>query len=347
MKVDYVLVGQGLAGSILAFHLLERGKKILVINRSDQNTSSMAAAGIYNPITGRKMVKSWLADQLFPYLIKFYRKLEEKIEIEVLQSMPIYRPFVSVAEQNDWMAKSSESSFKSYIEKVIDKDQYLPEVKSPYGGLLLKSAGFVDIPKLLEGCRRYLAHRGIYREEKFDITKMVVLEDRVKYNELEAKKIIFCQGPQGVKNDYFKWLPFRLVKGELILIRIPRPLTIIINRGIFILPIADGLCKVGATFDWKDRSLEATGKAMAELKGKLDNLVDFQYQLVKQIAGIRPATIDRRPFIGIHPKYEPLVIFNGLGTKGISLAPYFSKQLVDFLDQKKGLPKEVDISRFF
>ena len=245
------------------------------------------------------------------------------------------------------MGKSSQVTYKNYTEEVITSASYMPSVKSPFGGLLLKSSGYVNIPNLLKGCRQYLIDRDSYLEALFDPKKLEILPDRISYEGMEAGKVIFCQGPQGTTNPYFDWLPFRLVKGEILLIETPEPLEVIVNRGIFVLPVGDRRCKVGATFDNNDLHAAPTQKARQTLMGKLDQLMDLEYEVIDQFAGIRPATIDRRPFIGIHPRYEPLVVFNGLGTKGISLAPYFSKQLVDFLEQKKGLDKEVNISRFF
>ncbi|MGI9544342.1 MAG: NAD(P)/FAD-dependent oxidoreductase [Cyclobacteriaceae bacterium] len=347
MKLDYILVGQGLAGSILSYQLLRRGKDILIINQRTENISSNVAAGIYNPITGRSMVKSWMADQLFSYLIPFYQRLEEEIGVKVLRPMPIFRPFLSVKEQNEWMAKSTQSTFQNYIDEVIITSGYLPTLKSPIGGLLLKSSGYVDIRNLLQGCRQSLVKRGSYREAIFDPEKLEVLPDRVRYDDLEARKIIFCQGPQGLASPFFNWLPYRLVKGEIILIETQEPLAVIVNRGIFVLPVGDRRFKVGATFNHHDLDSKPTQQGHDELIGKLDQLIELEYDVVDQFAGIRPATSDRRPFIGIHPKYEPLVVFNGLGTKGVSLAPYFSEQLVDFLEQKKGLDRDVNITRFF
>ena len=63
-SLDYLIVGMGLAGSALAYFLSKNGKKIALIDNNIDQTSSKIAAGLYNPITGRKMVKTWMAPKM-------------------------------------------------------------------------------------------------------------------------------------------------------------------------------------------------------------------------------------------------------------------------------------------
>src|SRR5688572_337382 len=108
IRVDFIIVGQGLAGSAVALQLINRGKKILVIDRPIANSSSRVAVGLFNPITGRNLVKTWLADQLFPCFHRFYRDAETLTGKKFFHSLPLYRPFGSIEEQNEWMAKSAD-----------------------------------------------------------------------------------------------------------------------------------------------------------------------------------------------------------------------------------------------
>ena len=71
MKIDFLLIGQGLAGSALGYRLKKAGKKIKLIDLPSENKSSRVAAGLYNPVTGRKMVKTWNADLLSPEIQPF------------------------------------------------------------------------------------------------------------------------------------------------------------------------------------------------------------------------------------------------------------------------------------
>lgn len=348
---DFIIVGQGLAGSILAYTLIQRGCRILVINQASDHAASKVAAGLYNPVTGRKMVKTWKADELFPFLESFYNQVESEVGINFLHKTPIYRPFLHVEEQNDWMSRSSNNQFAPFVQHIAQESIFGEDVHDPYGGLLLQKSGYLDIPLFVESIRQVLVKQKSYLEEFFYFSKLKIKHAEVQYNSYKARDIIFCDGPAGSRNPFFDWLPFRLVKGELLYVITEKPLHMIYNRGVFVLPTKD-YCKVGATYDHHDLSWQTTSQARKYLSEKLNILLKTRYKIINQVAGIRPATEDRRPFIGIHPELKPLAIFNGLGTKGVSLAPYFASQMADLLlhdtsGRHSALTQEVNISRYF
>lgn len=161
------------------------------------------------------------------------------------------------------------------------------------------------------------------------------------------KKIIYCNGFVAQQSKFFSFLPFSPVKGELLVLKVRKDFEHIFNRGVFMLPIGNNICKVGATYNWRDLSPNPTEEAKNELLEKLNKLSNLTFEIENQIVGTRPATRDRRPFLGLHPKLEPLGIFNGLGTKGVSLAPYFADQLVNYLEGMSDLANEVSINRYF
>lgn len=347
MEVDYLIIGQGLAGSVLSYQLLKQKKRVLVIDHPQLRSSSLVAAGLFNPITGRRMVKTWLADKLFPKLIDFYSELEEFLNCRFLHQKPIYRPFVSIEEQNEWIAKSEAPEVGKFIRKTYHNANYDDFINDAHGGLELNFCGYVDIATLLREYRTFLRRREILIEEAFEWEKLVFDGLSVSYGHIEARKVICCDGPLNDTRGYFSWLPFRRVKGELLIVEPEEIPPVIFNRGVFILPLENGYCKVGSTYDWKDTSWDVTEKAGMELKEKLNVFFKKPYKIINQEAGIRPATLDRRPFLGVHPEFERLLIFNGFGTKGVSLMPYFSVKFCDFLSNDKELPEEVNINRYF
>ena len=119
MKCDYLIIGQGLAGSVLAYYLLDKNRSVLVIDDPDLPKSSTVAAGIYNPFTGRKLVKTWMADTLFACIEAFYDKMQGQLGVEFLHKMPMYRPFLSQQEQNDWVAKADDPAFSRYVTNIV------------------------------------------------------------------------------------------------------------------------------------------------------------------------------------------------------------------------------------
>jgi glycine/D-amino acid oxidase-like deaminating enzyme len=67
---------------------------------------------------------------------------------------------------------------------------------------------------------------------------------------------------------------------------------------------------------------------------------------VDHVASVRPATLERRPFVGLHPAYPAVGILNGMGTKGCSLAPWFARQLAELLGNGQAVMGQADVQRF-
>jgi glycine/D-amino acid oxidase-like deaminating enzyme len=188
------------------------------------------------------------------------------------------------------------------------------------------------------------------REETFDQELLKVNEKSVSYKEFSAEKIIFCEGAKSRQNPWFPDADYRPTKGEVLIIKLPPgqeiPPGLIINKGVFILPLGNGTYKAGATFDWDDMTTVPTVKAREELLGKLQKVLDVPFEVMDQQAGIRPTMNDRRPIIGLHPEHRALGIFNGLGTKGVMIAPYFAVHFAGYLEGRHSLDPEVDVVRF-
>ena len=346
-NIDFLLVGQGLAGSVLSYHLLEQGSSVRILNTTQHRASaSQAAAGLYNPITGRKMVKTWRADALFAYLEAFYTEVEQRLSIPFFHPMPIYRPFLSVEEQNDWSAQADNISFAPYVRQVTLSSTYGQVVQDTLGGLLLRRCGYLEVPTLLSAYREFLSERKVYQEAIFDPKWLTIHQDYVAYGPWKARKMIFCDGVSAQHHPFFRWLPFRPVKGEMLLIKTRREIPVIVNRGVFVIPQGK-TAKVGATYAHQDLTATPTEEGRQTLVQKLDQLLALPYQIINQWAGVRPATQDRRPFVGQHPVHEPLAIFNGFGTKGVSLAPYFAQHFVHCLAKNQPVDEAVNVRRFY
>lgn len=342
-----MLIGQGLAGTLLSHALLQQGLSVLVIDQPGLTAASRIAAGLYNPITGRQMVKTWWADKLFPLIPQVYGQMEEAIGASVLRQLPIYRPFVSIAEKNDWHGRWSDPAYAPYIEKIEDAPAYAPWLINPFGGLLLKQTGWVDIPPLLEGWRRHLQQQGAFLAEEFRENDLEILPDGVRYRDVEAGTLVYCNGTAQLQSRYWHWLPLRPVKGDVLLIQGQGDFSVIPNRGVFMVPLGGGRFRAGSTYNQQDLTLAPDPKGRAEIEEKLAALVSMPYEVVDQQVGIRPATKDRRPVLGPHPAHARLYVFNGLGTKGVSLAPYCAHLLALHLKNGAELATEISIKRFY
>jgi glycine oxidase len=345
MEIDFLLIGQGLAGTSLAYRLERAGKKVVLLDQPSKNISSRVAAGLYNPVTGKKMVKSWIAEKLFPELESFYEELEGVLGTKFLVKKNIYRPFLSIEEQNEWMGHSSDPLIHLFIEKIYTESQF-QELKDPFGGVLLKKSGWMDINTYLDGMEKYFDQRLV--QDQFEEELLQKTNNGWKYKDLKFTGIIYCNGLGAMNSRFFNFLPFAPVKGEILEVEQDFDPEWIINRGVFRVPLEQGVFRVGSTYTWHDLDLGPTESAKNELIGKLENLIHIPVKKIRSHRhGIRPATRDRKPFLGKHPEEDGVYIFNGFGAKGVSLIPYFSAMMRDFLLQNRPLDSEVDIKRYF
>jgi len=346
-QLDYIVVGQGLAGSAAAVHLFRRNKKFVVFDLPIENSSSSIAAGLFNPITGKNWVKTWKADLLFPYMLKYFQEVEELLRRKFLTERPIYRPFSSLSEQNDWMSRRTDPSFRNYVDRIFTNEVYQNLVINIFGGVQLKNTGYLNIPDYIQAVAQFLREQNRYVVKKFLWKDVQLKDDDIVYRNYRAKKIILCEGSIASENHMWEFLPFRLVKGEILTIKTDIDFNVIFNRGVFIISLGNGVCKVGSTYDWENLKKSPTEEGKREIMTRLKVFFKPEYKILDHVAGIRPATLDRRPFIGTHPIAKNIVIFNGLGTKGVTLAPYYANQLLNHLETGSTLDREVNIERYF
>jgi glycine/D-amino acid oxidase-like deaminating enzyme len=327
--------------------LLKRGKKIVVFDEPEKNRASTVAAGLFNPITGKRMTKSWLVEKIFPYLFEFYTEAEKNLNRSFFHDLPIYRPFVSIEEQNEWMAQSEKESIKGFIEKIFTSLSGFDFVNDPFGGILIKQSGYLDVNSFINSIREVLKKENSFRNEFFEVSHCEVGLETVICIDVVASSVIFCEGFNKIKNPFFHWLPIRPLKGETLSITIDQMPEVVFNRGVYVVPThLNNQFSVGATYQPNNSEEGTSAEAKVELESKLKELIKHPYRVNHQNWGIRPTTPDRRPILGSHPIHKNIIVFNGLGTKGVSLAPYFSAHLVDWMDGKTELLNEVNIERF-
>jgi len=169
----------------------------------------------------------------------------------------------------------------------------------------------------------------------------------LNYNGISAKNIVFAEGFGIKQNPFFQHLPLNGTKGELLLINAPKlKINYVLKSSVFLIPVGGHNYIVGATYEWKDKTNNTTQKGKEELLNKLKIFLKCEFKVIKQLAGIRPTVIDRRPLVGVHIKYNNIFVVNGLGTRGVMIAPYVAKQLFDFIEKEKPLDREINISRF-
>lgn len=343
--IDYLIVGCGLAGISFSEIALANNKNILVVDNDSQNSSKIAG-GLYNPVILKRFSEVWQAKEQLILMNQFYIDLEQKLQVKVDFKKPILRKFFSIEEQNNWFAASDKPALAPFLSTSIITKKY-SGIDSPYNYGEVLHTGYVDTASLLEHYKTYLLQQQLLVQESFDYGALELLSDSIRYKNIEAKHIVFAEGFGLHANPYFNNLPLDGTKGELFIIKAAKlDLDVIVNTSVFILPLGDGLFKVGATYNWKDKTDLPTEEGKQELIDRIKEIINCEFEIVSHFAGVRPTVRDRRPLVGTHADYKSIHVLNGLGTRGVMLGPAMAKALFDSIENDIPLEKEINIKRF-
>jgi glycine/D-amino acid oxidase-like deaminating enzyme len=346
MRIDYIIIGQGVSGTFLSYYLKKEGKSIIVIDNNDNNAPSRIAAGIINPVTGRRMVTVWMAEEVLPFAWKAYQQIGNELNITAISQKNIIdffpNPFMKenflkrLQEGNEYTHSRADGSFTDFFNYEFGCGEISPVYTA-------------HVESLLPAWRKQLVQAGLLMEETFDHGHLKFAGDKVQYKDIEADKIIFCDGAGGVDNPYFKQLPFAPNKGEALIVEISGlPASNIFKKSLLLAPIGkdNNLFWVGSNYAWNFDNAEPTPEFRNATEKALKEWLKIPFKIIEHRAGIRPATLERRPFVGLHPVHQNIGILNGMGTKGCSLAPFFASQFAGYLAGREMIAPDASVDRF-
>ena len=343
-KVDYIIVGQGLVGTWISYYAKAFGKNFIIINDPQTPSATSVASGVINPVTGRRIVQTWMIDVLLPNALQAYTELGIQLNKTILKKAPVVLLHPSLQMKESFEYRLNHDNV--YLSP-NNKAEWEAFFKTPFGTGQIDSSFWIDLNTMLSSWRKQLKDLGNYIETYFDIEDLIVHQDHVTWKEYTANHIIFCDGNNSMQNKYFNKLPFAPNKGEALIVEIKGlPKENIYKQSISIVPWKEDLFWVGSNYEWTFKDNSPTETFKEKMIQALNNFLKVPYTIVDHITGIRPANTERRPFVGVHPVYPSVAICNGMGTKGCSLAPYFSKQLIEYIENGKAIDTEADIKRF-
>lgn len=347
MKV--LIAGQGLAGTLLGFALQERGADCYLTDDPAQTAASAVAAGIINPITGRRFVKSWRIDDLLPAARSFYRAIGDWAGGTFFHERPVVRTLFNRGEENDWLARSGEEGYTGYMAETAELGPLAEATIPAFAYAEVRRSAQVNVRELVLAARERWTAADRFRAAPFDHGRLEFTPDGCRYEGHSFDRILFCEGWRGGGNPWFGHLPFGGNKGEVLIVRIPGlQAERILKHRVFIAPLPEPETYwIGATSENRIDTDQPSATGRQYLQERLDELLTVPYEVIDHRAAVRPTVRDRRPFLGLHDRYPALGIFNGLGTKGASLGPFWAAHFADFLTgQRKELDPAVDIRRF-
>jgi glycine/D-amino acid oxidase-like deaminating enzyme len=342
MKVDFLIVGQGLAGSLLAWQLIQLGHRIMIIDNGQENASQVAA-GLINPITGMRLVKSAEVDSFLPIAKHCYAELARFFQQDFYIEKPMLRIFNSDKERSNAEKRLNNLTYQPYLGEI---DTTIKALKTPFGYLNQQQTGYLLTRPLLKQLKAFFIAKQCYQQQAFNIAD-IQFKPLLRWQNITPKRIIFCEGYQAMHNPYFAWLPFQPVKGEILTLSHQQALPdSILNYGHWLIPLNNHQVRIGATFDWQNLNNQPTEHGKNTLLNSLDSVLDdFQYTLQEHQANVRPCTLDKQPFVGFHPQHPQLAIFNGFGAKGSLQIPYYAQQFAHSLIHNTPLPTAANIQR--
>ena len=342
-SVDFLIIGQGLAGSLMAYELLNRGKSVLVIDKEHQGAASKVAAGLINPITGHRLN---ITNGFYSFnegAIPFYKSIESKLKIHIYRELNQTR-LIKNQGQFDYLQKRlQESQYQPILRKHTKTDGWFSDVsKNAFGAINVEQTAIINTSELLQGIKEWLSERNSLRNTEFDYQQIQDKNKQVIYQDISAKKIIFCEGYQALNNPWLKNLPFKTAKGEILTVKLKQqPLDRMLSWGHWLVPLTNGNFKLGSNYIWNDLDLNMNSETPNKFISSLTNQTGLEATLIEHETGIRPSTTQRIPFIGKISSLENAYCFNGLGSKGCLLAPTYTRLLADHLIEGKPIPEEL------
>lgn len=351
-EVDYIVVGLGIAGICFAERLLQQNKTFVVF-KGASGSATEASGGVLNPTVLKRFTIAWNAPQFFKEAIPFYKTLSSRLHMPILEETAIHRIFNSVEEQNNWMVASDKKELATYLISEIQKNNEL-HLYTPFGTGAVKGGAIINPKQLITAFENYLDAKGLMRFEDFKHQEVLSNDTEMQYKDLVAKNIVCAEGAHIHNNPFFNLTispdgdrEFVGNKGQYTVIKAPDlRLNTVVKGAMMLIPLGDDLYKIGATYNRDDFSDTPSEEDTEEILSKLRKMISCDFEIVDQVVGVRPTVKDRKPLLGSFYENKNIFFMNGLGTRGLSMAPLLSKWLFEHIENKMPLPKEVDLKRF-
>jgi glycine/D-amino acid oxidase-like deaminating enzyme len=350
MQVDFLIIGQGLSGSLLAWSLMKAGYSVHIVDNNHAHSSSIVAAGLINPLAGKRLLKPDDCDHYLEHLHATYAEFKKHFSQQFYFPVEMLR-FMKEASQQDFLKKrQSDPAYSDLITEVFSADKDTDPFVNHFGGCIQQHTGYLDIPSLLTSLNQFFHDKKMMEQNRVDYDEIKLEDHLIKYKRLKASFCIFCEGYQATANPWFNWLPFQPAKGEILTIESDQLHTKkIINNSNWLIPIGKNQFRTGSTNSWKFTDDVPTESGKNEIENNLTTLFKQkpEYKMLDHQAGVRPATRDKNPFIGFHPEFSQLGIFNGFGARGSLTIPWYSQLFTESISKQKALTASVDIQRFY
>jgi glycine oxidase len=347
MRADFLIIGQGLAGTCLAWRLMERGRTFLIVDRDEAVTSSKIAAGLVTPITGMRLNLNWRYDTLHPEAVAFYQEKERVLDRRFYHFKPHVRLFKKPEEVELWKKREMDEKLMAYVRKdVLEPLVDETEITNPLGGFEQRHSGYLDAAAFLAASREHFIQSGVMITGEVHAADVRPDESGVMWRGERFGQVVFCQGWEAARHPWFDWVPFQSARGTVVSVSVQMKESRIINRGCWLLPREDGTLRVGPTYELRFTEPNTPSVlAMTDLQNRLSALLKVAHRVTDSQTAVRPIIRGAKAMIGRHPSVPRVSFLNGLGSKGVLRAPFMARRLVEHLLDDATLEEEYDLRR--
>ena len=357
------MIGGGLAGCSVAWQAHFRGRKVLLIDRQDPDSSSRVAAGLVTSITGTRAAASWKWEDFYPVANRFYRQVERTTGTMFWKVHPALKVFGSISEaelyQSRWgNADSNNLAAPPSISPVFQIND-LAGLHAPFGACMMHPSARLDTQKYIQSTHDFFLRNNAMQVVNLDLEAEVDgRSDGIVLRSLGCKSdwIVLSQGVAARENVFFNRLPLHPARGDILQIESKSfRIDHVVHGQGWLVPTEAGRFLLGATYDRNELTSDCShqnlnaAKAREELMQRWEAMVQGSFAsrehlVLGQRAAVRPASYDRHPLIGQHETIDRMYCMNGLGSKGSLMAPELANTILDAI-HGVGIPKHLDWKR--
>ena len=320
---NYLIIGQGIAGSTLAYQLMKAGARVVIVDHHHHESSSVVSTGILNPLSGKRFSLTPEYEKYYTAAMDFYGDMEKLFSDKFFEPMPVIRLLRSKSEQNKLHRKMEEGGIADYVFKEYDPGHFHPLMPDETGSVEIRRGGVCHTTRLMGVLKEYFTRKGCLVNERFYYDDIGFGADGVIYRDEEFDKVIFCEGYKAQFNPWFQHLNFNSMKGEVLRVRlsgreVPRH---VILRSTWLAPSTDGLWAAGGSHNCDELDGLPTAAGHDQIMEGLRSTLNAGAEVVSHHAAVRPFLNHQQPIAELHPRFPQMAVFNGLGTKGFLVAP--------------------------
>lgn len=346
---DFLIIGGGLAGTTLAWYLHMHRYSFMLQTYPTKGEASKVAGGVWNPVAMKRVNPGWRMRECLNELDFFSKYVENQLSKKIFHHQKIVHPLFHHDEKFFWEKRITRHP-ELKEEAILHYGNSNPE-RGYENYVEIQHGGWMDVKKYVEASHDYFASVFSFKKNYFKYENLEIKEGFFEYEGSIFRRVIFCEGWKVYENPFFSFVKLNPAKGEELTLRTENEkfnlYGNIINKKIILREDDHKLFVAGSTFSWDNLDDVPTQEARDEILFKLKEITNVVFEVVEQRAGVRPATHDRRPLVGEHPKIKNMYILNGFGSKGVLLSPYMCREFINFIQEGKPLPDEVRLERFY